>query len=140
MFLELCLQDGDLETANIREERNARPAICKENGAPKVSKDKGKNEKLLSDPEVQVKVVPTSSVSVKHSKSQNSAKIEGCDSRPDYRQGTTFCNMNLMKVNACMLKTFNRMKKRIGFLIYQFVLPAIQVSSGSPHPHIGLLL
>ncbi len=27
-----------------------------------------------------------------------------------------------------MLKTFNRMKKRIGFLIYQFVLPALQVS------------
>ena len=31
------------------------------------------------------------------------------------------------KVTACMLKTFNRMKKRIGFLIYQFVLPALQV-------------
>jgi hypothetical protein len=30
-------------------------------------------------------------------------------------------------VNACMLKTFNRMKKRWGFLIYQFVLPALQV-------------
>jgi hypothetical protein len=27
-----------------------------------------------------------------------------------------------------MLKTFNRMKKRVGFLLYQFVLPAIQVS------------
>ena len=27
-----------------------------------------------------------------------------------------------------MLKTFNRMKKRIGFLLYQFVLPALQVS------------
>merc|ERR1739844_652913 len=27
-----------------------------------------------------------------------------------------------------MIKTFNRMKKRVGFLIYQFVLPAIQVS------------
>ena len=31
------------------------------------------------------------------------------------------------KVKACMLKTFNRMKKRWGFLIYQFVLPALQV-------------
>ena len=27
-----------------------------------------------------------------------------------------------------MLKTFNRMKKRVGFLLYQFVLPALQVS------------
>ena len=35
------------------------------------------------------------------------------------------------KVRACMLKTFNRMKKRIGFLIYQFVLPALQVSLAS---------
>ena len=35
--------------------------------------------------------------------------------------------MNPGRVNACMIKTFNRMKKRIGFLIYQFVLPAIQV-------------
>ena len=39
----------------------------------------------------------------------------------------TYCNMNPGRVNACMIKTFNRMKKRIGFLIYQFVLPAIQV-------------
>ncbi len=31
------------------------------------------------------------------------------------------------KMAACMLKTFNRMKKRIGFLLYQFVLPALQV-------------
>ena len=35
---------------------------------------------------------------------------------------------SLKKVQACTLKTFNRMKRRIGFLIYQFVLPAIQVS------------
>lgn len=39
----------------------------------------------------------------------------------------TYFNMNPGRVNACMIKTFNRMKKRIGFLIYQFVLPAIQV-------------
>ena len=32
------------------------------------------------------------------------------------------------KLAACMLKTFNRMKKRVGFLLYQFVLPALQVS------------
>jgi len=31
-------------------------------------------------------------------------------------------------VSACMLKTFNRMSKRWGFLIYQFLLPALQVS------------
>ncbi|XP_023345381.1 ABC transporter G family member 20 [Eurytemora carolleeae] len=31
-------------------------------------------------------------------------------------------------VQACMFKTFNRMSKRWGFLIYQFVLPALQVS------------
>ena len=30
------------------------------------------------------------------------------------------------KLAACMLKTFNRMKKRVGFLLYQFVLPALQ--------------
>ena len=41
--------------------------------------------------------------------------------------GKPFFNMNPGRVNACMIKTFNRMKKRIGFLIYQFVLPAIQV-------------
>lgn len=34
---------------------------------------------------------------------------------------------SMKKVQACTLKTFNRMKRRIGFLIYQFVLPAIQV-------------
>ena len=34
------------------------------------------------------------------------------------------------KVRACMLKTFTRMKKRWGFLIYQFALPALQVN---PH-------
>ena len=36
-------------------------------------------------------------------------------------------DLGTKKVKACMLKTFNRMKKRIGFLIYQFVLPALQV-------------
>ena len=40
----------------------------------------------------------------------------------------TYFGMNPGRVNACMIKTFNRMKKRIGFLIYQFVLPAIQVT------------
>ena len=66
-------------------------------------------------------------------------------------KGRNICGMNTNKVHACMIKTFNRMKKRIGFLIYQvnwqthetletltglslkalpfqFVLPAIQVS------------
>ena len=37
-------------------------------------------------------------------------------------------NMHTKKIKACMLKTFNRMKRRVGFLIYQFVMPAIQVS------------
>ena len=32
------------------------------------------------------------------------------------------------RIRAGMLKTFNRMKRRVGFLIYQFVLPALQVS------------
>lgn len=36
-------------------------------------------------------------------------------------------NLSRQKVTACMLKTFNRMKKRWGFLVYQFVLPALQV-------------
>jgi len=36
-------------------------------------------------------------------------------------------SVSAQKVSACVLKTFNRMKKRIGFLIYQFILPALQV-------------
>ena len=30
VFLELCLQDGDLETARVREQRSERPDILKD--------------------------------------------------------------------------------------------------------------
>ena len=40
-------------------------------------------------------------------------------------------NFSMRNVNACMLKTFNRMKKRWGFIIYQFLLPALQVPTVS---------
>ena len=29
VFLDLCMQDGDMETAEVREQRKARPAIIK---------------------------------------------------------------------------------------------------------------
>ena len=47
---------------------------------------------------------------------------------PDDERYLSPSRATAQRVNACMLKTFNRMKKRIGFLLYQFVLPALQVS------------
>ena len=47
-------------------------------------------------------------------------------------------NMKAKKVRACMLKTFNRMRRRVGFLIYQFVMPALQVHTYQVQQVLGL--
>jgi len=38
-------------------------------------------------------------------------------------------NVKARRMRACMMKTFNRMRKRWGFLLYQFALPALQVQN-----------
>ena len=70
--------------------------------------------------------MPSSLSATNHVNYNNNQKGNQKDSKTSSSEKTYF-NMNPGRVNACMIKTFNRMKKRIGFLIYQFVLPAIQV-------------
>lgn len=55
---------------------------------------------------------------------------------PPVVRGRTACGMNVTKVHACMIKTFNRMKKRIGFLIYQV---HYTTSSGSIVPDFSMV-
>ena len=58
VFLELCMQDGDLETAKIREEREERPAIVKKSTAKKLTsgQDDLKSNPLLSENNKKVQV------------------------------------------------------------------------------------
>lgn len=107
VFLALCMQDGDLETTKTREERKSRPSIVKH--------DKAEADNLIQS-KTNGQVVM---VNGKHNNNQDKAKDDWMPSNK---------NSKGQKVKACMLKTFNRMKRRIGFLIYQFVLPALQVS------------
>lgn len=135
VFLELCLQDGDLETTRVREQRRSRSPIFKaiKNRNKKQANDDNLEQKTNDDPLLAkteqangVQIVSNGSAKQKSRKRQNSSNnnrrsssVANLDPPP---------NLGWTKVRACMLKTFNRMKKRVGFLIYQFVLPALQVS------------
>ena len=56
MFLELCLQDGDVETAGVREDREARAPILKVNKfKSKKGKKKPEEDQELADLEVPLK-------------------------------------------------------------------------------------
>lgn len=105
VFLTLCMQDGDLETTKTREERKS--IVKHDNTQPE------------SDKLIQTKTGNGQIANGKHNNNQDKAKDNWSPSNK---------NSKGQKVKACMLKTFNRMKRRIGFLIYQFVLPALQVS------------
>ncbi len=116
VFLGLCMQDGEMETAENREQRKSRPSIVKKPG------DAGsKTEDALLKPDLNGVVVKNGHA--KHNNNHNK-KVKAITT--DW--STEKKNTPATKVKACMLKTFNRMKRRIGFLIYQFVLPALQVS------------
>ena len=122
VFLELCLQDGDVETASVREKREERPTIYKKANN---NSSQTKAEPLLSNSKSKVLSKKNSE---KISFTNGGSKVEVQTQPHQQSQERRVLGLSTSKVNACMLKTFNRMKKRIGFLIYQFVLPAIQVS------------
>jgi len=123
VFLHLCMQDGDLETTRVREQRKSRQPIIKGSANPG---DNVTNEAPLvakTDKMNGVQIVKNGSKANKHSNNNLDKKQS---SLTNYENSGN--NLGWKKVKACMLKTFNRMKKRWGFLIYQFVLPALQVS------------
>eukprot|EP00095_Tigriopus_kingsejongensis_P003146 maker-scaffold662_size116868-snap-gene-0.17 protein:Tk03146 transcript:maker-scaffold662_size116868-snap-gene-0.17-mRNA-1 annotation:"abc transporter" len=134
VFLELCLQDGDLETTKVREERSKRKSILKFSKKKKTDKSGalGLSESgipLQDDPSIHLvngsSFKPKEPVSAVNSsapsdKSFSNTVTKFIGKRPS--------NMASKRIAACMVKTMNRMKKRIGFLLYQFVLPALQVS------------
>ena len=136
MFLDLCLQDGVMETAQVREERKSRPPIIKEDAEVEIIR--GTDKKQISESTHQNgntvanekpsngdvrKSEPEPEVPSKKGRKKLSEYFNQSASKEKLRRNP----ISSQKVSACMLKTFNRMKKRIGFLIYQFVLPALQV-------------
>ena len=111
------MQDGDLDETD----EDAKPII-------KVKKDttsdlviepnvKSEDPLIAKEDKLNGVQIVTSNGTAKHN--NNSDKTS---SEPKFTKVSSW-----QKVQACTLKTFNRMKRRIGFLIYQFVLPAIQV-------------
>ena len=47
VFLELCLRDGDLETAKVREQRNSRTPIVKAKKTPNGELSLGKGSSII---------------------------------------------------------------------------------------------
>ena len=100
-----------METTKVREDRETRSkwsSIVKFNKKSNNNKKSEKETEALNGGPVTPKV--TSEVTSTYQEAPGS-------------------NLSLQRLTACMLKTCNRMKKRIGFLLYQFVLPALQVES-----------
>lgn len=126
VFLDLCLQDGDLETAKVREERTQRRSILKfskkKSEAAKPDLENGQGCQMVvtngKGPKPKEKVSATNSTASARSVSSTVSKYI------DQKKS----NLTSQRVTACMIKTFNRMKKRVGLLVYQFILPALQVS------------
>ena len=128
VFLELCMKDNDFDalgdeidgppTSIIKSDKNIpeleeKPFLTENPDPTKIIVQSEKGEKQTGKPEVECPVT---------------TKPEGrlVANQPDLTIQKT--NFSFLIVSACMSKTFNRMKKRWGFLIYTFILPALQVS------------
>ncbi len=118
VFLELCLRDGVMETAKVREERQSRKSKFP---IVRLKKDKNSNNGVVNNGDINQEEKEEAPKKKKRTKTSRKKLSDYFRKQKDDR-------MKWPKVTACMLKTFNRMKKRIGFLIYQFALPALQVS------------
>ena len=111
------MQDGDLDDTDedskpiIKVKKDATSDLVVEPNVKSEDPLIAKEDKLSG-----IQVVSTNG-SAKHNNNSDKESSE-----PKFTKVSSW-----QKVQACTLKTFNRMKRRIGFLIYQFVLPAIQV-------------
>ena len=133
VFLELCMKDNDFD------------ALGDEIDAPHTSiikKDKNdsiEGKSFLSKNDPSPAIIPTNEkgILLEEGKEKCSLELESSMTskavvKPKANLSEVLCKkrqpFSLQIVSACMSKTFNRMKKRWGFLIYQFILPALQVS------------
>ena len=100
-----------METTKVREDRESR---SKWSSIVKFNKKSNNNKKSEKETEALNGGPVTPKVTSKVTSASTYQEAPGS-------------NLSLQRLTACMLKTCNRMKKRIGFLLYQFVLPALQV-------------
>lgn len=115
VFLELCMKDNDFDS--LGEERDGGNAsIIRE-------------DKILGVEEKCPGINCEKGILISNNREKSSSELEcSMHTNPQMTSCQNSQSFSFQIVWACMGKTFNRMKKRWGFLIYQFLLPALQVS------------
>jgi len=132
VFLELCMKDNDFDALGD-EIDGPRASIIKPD------KNQGSEEKSFLTQNNQSTVISLTNekgILLAEKREKSSSELEcSVTTKPAGKINTDNSELTLLKTNfsfpivsACMSKTFNRMKKRWGFLIYTFILPALQVS------------